>query len=97
MKQCVTLEIRGPQGEVVPEELHDEGGVLVALLTQSVQLGDGFIKGLLGQLARLLGTVEDLIVKDGKVESQSKSDGMGGGKLTVGVGAGLIVSIQAVV
>jgi len=24
---------RGPQGKVVPEELHDEGGVLVALLT----------------------------------------------------------------
>ena len=28
----LSLHVRRPEGEVVPEQLHDEGGVLVALL-----------------------------------------------------------------
>lgn len=32
----IMLHIRGPQGEVIPEQLHYKGGVLVALLTQRV-------------------------------------------------------------
>ena len=38
--------VRGPQGQVVPQQLHDQGAVLVAVLVQSVQLRDGVIKGL---------------------------------------------------
>ena len=33
----------------VPEELHDERGVLVAVLVESVQLGYRIIEGLLSQ------------------------------------------------
>ena len=46
---CVTLValgVGGPQGEVVPQQLHDERGVLVAVLVQGVQLGDGVVESL---------------------------------------------------
>ena len=38
--------VGGPQGQVVPEQLHDERRVLVGFLGQRVQLGDGIIKSL---------------------------------------------------
>ena len=38
--------VRGPEGEVVAQELHDERRVLVALLVQRVQLSDGVVEGL---------------------------------------------------
>ena len=38
--------VRGPQGQIVSQQLHDQGAVLVAVLVQSVQLRDGVIKGL---------------------------------------------------
>ena len=38
--------VRGPEREVVAQELHDERRVLVALLVQRVQLSDGVVEGL---------------------------------------------------
>ena len=38
--------LRGPEREVVAEQLHDEGGVLVALLVERVELRDGLVEGL---------------------------------------------------
>ena len=38
--------VRGPQGQIVSQQLHDQGAVLVAVLVQSIQLRDGVIKGL---------------------------------------------------
>lgn len=43
---AVALGVGGPQGEVVPQELHDEGRVLVAVLVERVQLRDGVVEGL---------------------------------------------------
>ena len=40
--------LRGPEREVVAEQLHDEGGVLVALLVERVELRDGLVEGLVG-------------------------------------------------
>jgi hypothetical protein len=40
------LHVGGPEGEVVTQQLHDEGAVLVRLLAQRVQLRDGLVKGL---------------------------------------------------
>ena len=37
-----------PEGEVVAQQLHDEGGVLVALLRQGVQLSDRIVERRLG-------------------------------------------------
>ena len=42
----VALGVGRPQGQVVPEQLHDEGRVLVAVLAQVVKLGDRVVEGL---------------------------------------------------
>lgn len=41
---AVALHVRGPQGQVVPQQLHDERGILVRLLRQRVQLGDRVVE-----------------------------------------------------
>ena len=38
--------IWGPQSQVIPQQLHYQGTVLVTVLIKSVQLGDGIVKGL---------------------------------------------------
>lgn len=40
------LHVGGPQGQVVPEQLHDECAVLVRLLAQGVELSNGLVKRL---------------------------------------------------
>lgn len=57
--------------QVVSQQLHDEGGVLVALFAQGVELSDGIIKSLLGKVAGLIGRVEDLIVEDREVQGET--------------------------
>jgi hypothetical protein len=45
----ISGSVRGPEGQVVTQELHDQRRVLVAVLVQGVQLGDGIIKCLNGE------------------------------------------------
>jgi len=42
----VSGRVAGPQRQVVPEQLHDQRGVLVAVLVQGVQLGDSVVERL---------------------------------------------------
>lgn len=86
--------VGGPEGEVVAQQLHDEGGVLVRLLGEGVQLGDGVVEGLLGEVARAVGGVEDLVIENGKVEGQTQADGVGGGQVAGGDRRGGRVSLQ---
>jgi hypothetical protein len=46
---------RCPKGEVITEELHDEGAVPVRLLGQRVELGNGIVECLLGKMASAVG------------------------------------------
>ena len=41
---ALARRVRGPQCEIVTQQLHDQGAVLVAVLVQGVQLGDGVVK-----------------------------------------------------
>lgn len=75
---------RGPQGQVVPQQLHDQGAVTVALLRQRIQLRNGVIKGLLSQMACAIGRVQDLVVEDGEVQSETKADGVRRGEISLG-------------
>lgn len=59
----VALHVGGPQREVVPQQLHDERGVLVALLRQRVQLGDRVVKRGLREPTRAVRTVQDFIIE----------------------------------
>ena len=99
--------------QVVPEELHDEGRVLVALLRQGVELcvlvslclqvlhlartSNGIIESLLGQLASLVRRVEDLVVENGKVEGKAEADGVSGSQAGGGNVGGGLVSLKGLV
>jgi hypothetical protein len=57
--------------------------VLAAFIRWSVtkHTSNGIVESLLGQLASLVGRVEDLVVKDREVQCQTETDGVGGGKV----------------
>jgi len=76
--------VRGPQGEVVSEQLHDQGGVLVRLLRQRVQLRDRVIERLLGEVTGSVGRVEDLVVEHREIEGQAQADRVRGRQVAVG-------------
>ena len=79
------VAIRGsPEGEVVTEQLHDQGAITVRLFRQRVELRNGIVKGLLGEMACAVGGVEDLVVEDREVEGKSKTDGVSWGELGLG-------------
>merc|ERR1719183_890162 len=91
---CVVgCSIRCPKSQIVTQKLHDQRRVLVAILVKGVQLSNSLIKGSLGELASLLGRVEDLIVEDGEVERQTEADGMRGLHLGLSNLEGLLVSL----
>jgi len=83
--------------EVVTEELHDEGRVLVALLAEGVELGNGVVEGGLGEVASLVGRVQDLVVEDREVQSESETDGVGRGEVSLGNLGGVLVSLERLV
>ena len=83
--------------QVVPQQLHDQRRILVALLTQGVKLGDGIVKGLLGKMASLVGRVEDLIVEDREVQGKSKADGVGGSQVGLCNLGGILVGLKRLV
>ena len=85
------MELRGPESQVVPQQLHDQGGVLVLILIQGVDLSDGVLEGLLGELDGLVGVVEDLVLEDGVVQTETETDGVGGVQLARGEVGGLLV------
>lgn len=100
----------GSTYQVVSEELHDQGGVLIALLTQGVKLctslafgmhtedtahtSNGIIESKLGKVASLVGRVEDLIVEDGEVKSQAQTDGVGRGEVGLSDLRGALVGLE---
>lgn len=67
---------RRPESQVVTEQLHDERAVAVRLLRERVELGNGVIEGLLGEVASTVGRVQDLVVKDREVEGEAEADGV---------------------
>ena len=64
---------RRSKGEVVAEELHDEGAVAVRILAEAVKLDHGVVEGLLGEVAGAVGRVEDLVVELGGVEGDAEA------------------------
>mmetsp|Transcript_15504 Transcript_15504/g.41572 ORF Transcript_15504/g.41572 Transcript_15504/m.41572 type:complete len:326 (-) Transcript_15504:6-983(-) len=73
--------IAGPQREVVTQELHNEGGVLVRLLVKRVEFCDGVVEGALSEAASVLRLALHLIHEHGVVEGEAKANGVGGREL----------------
>ena len=57
-----------------------------------LNISDGVIKGLFGQLAGFGWVLEDFIAEHGVVEGQAESDGVGGLKVTLGNLDGCFIS-----
>jgi hypothetical protein len=83
--------------QVVTEELHDEGRVLVALLAEGIKLSNGVVEGSLGEVASLVGRVQNLVVEDREVQSKSETDGVGRGEVSLGDLSGVLVSLERLV
>lgn len=93
----VFLEFGSPESKVVPDELHDGGGVLVLVLLDLVDVSNGIVKGLLGELAGFGGVVLDFVVEHGVVQSEAQSDGVGGLQVLLGLLGGRLVGFVGVV
>ena len=59
-----------------------------------IHTSNGIIKSKLGQVASLVGRVEDLIVEDGEVKSQTQSNGVGGGEVGLSDFSSTLVSLK---
>mmetsp|Transcript_4000 Transcript_4000/g.9079 ORF Transcript_4000/g.9079 Transcript_4000/m.9079 type:complete len:292 (-) Transcript_4000:14-889(-) len=70
----IALRVRRPQGEVVPQELHDERGVLVRVLGDIVKFGDGVLKGGARHLACLVRVGQHLVLEHGVVQGEAQAD-----------------------
>jgi hypothetical protein len=55
------------------------------------------VKSLLGQMASLVRSVENLIVKDREIESKAETDGMGRSKISLSNLSGGLVCLQRLV
>lgn len=77
------MQVRCPECKVIPEELHNEGGVLVAFFAEGIQFGNGIIECLLGKVASTVGRVENFVVEDRKVQGKTKSDWVSSSKLNL--------------
>lgn len=74
---------------------------LVSTLAQTcVRLGltgNGIVEGLLGEVASLVGGVEDLVVEYGEVKGKTKTDRVGWGKFGLGNLGGSLVGVEGLV
>lgn len=61
--------VGGPQGQVIPQQLHDQSTVFVRLLRECVKLSNGIVESLLSQMTSLVWRILDLVVEDGEVQS----------------------------
>jgi hypothetical protein len=68
------VEIAGPQGQVVSQELHNRRTVTVLILLKAIQVRDCIVECLLGNLACDFWAIEDFVVEDGVVECQTQSN-----------------------
>lgn len=59
--------------------------------------GNGVIESLLGQVASLIGGVQNLVVEDGEVQGETQADGVGGRKLGLSNLSGSLVGVERLV
>jgi hypothetical protein len=91
------LQITVPECQIVPQQLHNECRILVRFFREGIKFSNGIIECLLGELARLVWAVQDLVVEHGKVEGESKTDGMGRWDLGDGDLPGIFVRCERLV
>lgn len=58
-------------------QLHDQGGILVGIFGDVVQLSDSIFESLSGHLAGFFGVVQHFVVEHGEIQGQTQTDRMG--------------------
>ena len=69
-------------------------GAITQISIDIKHTSNGIVKCKLGQVAGLVGRVEDFVVEDGKVKSQSKTDGVGRSKICLSNLGGSLISLK---
>ena len=93
----LTTVRRGPEGEVVTQELHDQSRIAVGLFRERVELSDSVVESLLGKVASTIGRVEDLVVEHGEVESKTQADGVSGGQVGLSNVGGVLLWLARII
>jgi len=75
-RTVIVDQLRSPEQEVVTQQLHDQGGVLVILVLHAVEVGDGLVEGGSGHGAGFLRVLLNFIVEYGMVQSQAELKGV---------------------
>merc|ERR1712224_364439 len=66
--------IRRPQGQVVPEKLHDECGVFVRILSNIVKFCDCIFECCASHFARLIWLAQHLVLEHREVQGKAKTN-----------------------
>ena len=61
---------RGPQREIIAQQLHNERRVFVARVIERIELFDGGVEALLREVARQLGLFQDFVVANTEIERE---------------------------
>jgi len=93
----VFFKFGGPEGQVVSDKLHDGCGILVLVLLDLVNVSNGIVEGLFGELAGFAGISHDFIVEDRVVQGKTESDGVGGLEILFSSLSGGLVGFTGIV
>merc|ERR1711971_976809 len=75
------LLVGGPECQVVTEQLHDEGRILVAVFGDVVKLCNCILESCAGHLACLVRILQDLVLEHRIVQCKAKTDGVSYGQI----------------
>ena len=62
-----------------------------------LRTSNSIVEGLLGEVASLVGGVQDLVVEDGEVQGKTETDGVGRGEVGLGDLGGSLVGLEGLV
>mmetsp|Transcript_24634 Transcript_24634/g.52271 ORF Transcript_24634/g.52271 Transcript_24634/m.52271 type:complete len:255 (+) Transcript_24634:82-846(+) len=70
------LLVRRPQGQVIAQQLHDEGGVLVRVLGHVIKLRNRILERRARHLACFVRVGQHLVLENGVVQRKAEADGV---------------------
>merc|ERR1719375_2041062 len=83
--------LRGPQCQVVTQELYDQSRILVRVLGNVVKLSNRILECSASHLACFLRVTKHLVVEDGEVQRQAQADRVCHGQLLCCLCHGIVV------
>lgn len=94
-RSVVFCQLGGPQKQVVAQKLHNQSRILVVFVLHAVQVSNCLIESSTGHSTCLLRVLEDFIMEDGMVESESQFKRVCVAERLLGVALGLFVGTKS--